>query len=107
MGQARQRSFRNRGAIDVALLRIALPVVGPVGCEQNGLAVAIEDDGALIIESAESDLAWSSSVGGDCKNMSVSWFQIALAVSAICQAINEFQRIRPFRAFRFLQRRCQ
>ena len=103
-GQLGERSVGDGGRIDLALLRVALPVLVAVGGEVDQLAVVAEVDGAAVVILAEGELARGAAVGGDHEQVAVAVLQVAGAVGAVGDAVDDLQRVGPLGAFGLAQR---
>ena len=100
-----QRAVRDTHLIDLALERTVFPVVLAVCRDQDRLAVGGPGRRAVVVERTAGELARRAALGGQHEEVPVSILQIALAVGAVQEALDDTRRLRPGRALRLGGRR--
>ncbi|MND80785.1 hypothetical protein D3C80_725630 [compost metagenome] len=107
VGQGGQDAGAGVQGIDFAVGGLALPVGAAIGAEIEGGGIGRPGQIAAVVEVALGQLARPAAVGGGDEDLTIARLQIALAVSAIGDGVDDLQRRRPLGAFRLGQGRAQ
>src|SRR5206468_12599129 len=104
-GQRDGRSAVDAYSIDLAFVDLALPILVEVGAEQHRPAVRSPGDlSAAGVERAEGQLGRSAAIGRKPEDLGIARLEITGSVEAVGDCADEFERVRPFGAFRLWRR---